>query len=254
MQFNVYPSSASYSLHILYLIVIFKYPLITTTNGEIRKWINQCKEDYNFCPKCFHYDDDDDEKFISNSFKRIHQPISVEFQQSCYEIENNLQITNDDIIKTFNNLFGMKKISYGNYTENTNSTVATKVVIKYLFDQVKLDELADDVCGYLIEDELECVNPFSNDGVDTMEVIRALQRLYLDKQKVDGCTICPTTMVTMARFSEFISKTMDINDVFKWILINLNVQPLLLSVSRCFHSFIGMLVFIEMTANTLCVP
>jgi hypothetical protein len=215
--------SVTYSLHILYAIVIFKHPLITTTNGEIRKWVNQCKADYNFCPKCFHYADDDDATIARLPFKA-----------DCEQIENNVAITNNDIIKAFNNLFGTKQISYGNYgnMDGNNKVIGgtTRVVIKYLFDQAKLDGVARDVCEHLLEDGLRCADtsPFR---MSVREVVGALQRRFLDKERMEGCVICPLGTGSAERFADLVSSRVQIGEVFKWLALNLNVQPLLLSVS-----------------------
>jgi hypothetical protein len=227
--------SVTYSLHILYAIVIFKHPLITTTNGEIRKWMNQCKADYNFCPKCFHYADDDDATIA----RLPSSPALHMFKADCEQIENNVAITNDDIIKAFNNLFGTKQISYGNYgnMDGNNKVIGgtTRVVIKYLFDQAKLDGVARDVCEYLLEDGLRCADasPFrmEGDGWGVREVVGALQRRFLDKERMEGCVICPLGTGSAERFADLVSRRMQIGEVFKWLALNLNVQPLLLSVS-----------------------
>lgn len=172
---------------LLLIIVTLKY-LPAILKDERQRWLEYCLDDHVKCPNCFN----------ENS------------KSGCANFLDNVEVESSFDLEV-GSLFGNRKIQYATYDQQ-------KVILKYLISDGNFDHLQRKCCND--KDNNNCAHLWTNKS--QVEPLKTeLLRVFKTKENVAGFQICPTDGVT--RFMDVFSN----QQVYAWILLNLNVEPLI---------------------------
>lgn len=188
-------------------LIIFKYVIIFERNAKLR-WINYCRESYEFCPICF--------------------------DRCCEDLLENAQLDAADLETTINSMFGSRNLERAIW--NTQEKSPQKVVLKYLSNDDNFHRIKGALCNYLTKNSTDLIDcdalwqQFMKNKRENDSLLPYLKRIYETSKWTDGLVLCPSTSID--NFISTFNRLTDNATLLFWIQLFVNPELVVLKAIK----------------------